>query len=77
MFATGMYLPGLLFRATFASAVFVVLFDFISDCISAGTVSIKRKSFFLIIKHLFSRVFVKPKQELLLLDLSRRMRQRV
>jgi len=41
MFATGMYLPGLLFRATFATAVFVVLFDFISDWISSGAVSIQ------------------------------------
>ena len=39
MFAAGMYLPGFTFRATFASAVFVILFDFITDWISADTVS--------------------------------------
>jgi len=42
MFASRMYLPGFLFRATFASAVFVVLFDFITDWISAGKVSINK-----------------------------------
>jgi len=39
MFAAGMYLPGFTFRATFASAVFVILFYFITDWISADTVS--------------------------------------
>ena len=40
MFEAGMYLPGLVFRFTTAAGMFLVMFDFISDWLSTGTVSL-------------------------------------